>query len=158
MTRINTFASVTRVSATASGNGILLKSTEYGSNEFVSVKVVDEGGQAGSIYNLSATNENGVDSHDGDDLPLGDLGTAQKVVDAFVTQVSSLRGRLGAFQKNIVGETVRLLGIAFENTSEAESAIRDTDFVAQTAEVARSQILVQAGRNVLAISNDRRFF
>ena len=36
----------------------------------------------------------------------GDLTAAQKVVDEAIKQVSSLRGRLGAFQKNVVGSTI----------------------------------------------------
>ncbi|MBI1336054.1 MAG: flagellin [Phycisphaera sp.] len=83
----------------------------------------------------------------------GDLESAQKIVNSAIDQISSLRGRLGAFQKNIVGATIRSLGVALENTSAAESSIRDTDFAAQTAELTRSQILVSASTNVLAIAN-----
>ena len=41
---INTFTDVTGVQAVVSGTGILIKSEEYGSNEFVSVKVIDDAG------------------------------------------------------------------------------------------------------------------
>ncbi len=85
----------------------------------------------------------------------GNLETGQKIVNDAITQVSSLRGRLGAFQKNIIGATIRSLGVAFENTSAAESSIRDTDFATETAELTRSQILVNAATNVLAISNSQ---
>lgn len=85
----------------------------------------------------------------------GSLETAQKIVNDAISQVSSLRGRLGAFQKNIVGATIRSLGVALENTSAAESSIRDTDFATETAELTRSQILVNAATNVLAISNSQ---
>ena len=85
----------------------------------------------------------------------GDLTTAQKIVNDAVEEVSTLRGRLGAFQKNTVGATIRSLGIALENTSAAESAIRDTDFAAETAELTRSQILVQASTNTLGIANSQ---
>ncbi len=83
----------------------------------------------------------------------GDLTKAQKVVNSAIDQISSLRGRLGAFQKNIVGATIRSLGVALENTSAAESSIRDTDFANETAELTRSQILVNAATNVLSIAN-----
>ncbi len=85
----------------------------------------------------------------------GNLELGQKIVNDAITQVSSLRGRLGAFQKNIVGATIRSLGVALENTSAAESSIRDTDFATETAELTRSQILVNAATNVLAISNSQ---
>ena len=83
----------------------------------------------------------------------GDLTTAQKIIDESIKQVSSLRGRLGAFQKNTVGATINSLGIALENTAAAEASIRDTDFAAETAELTRAQILVQAATQALAIAN-----
>ncbi|TVQ31745.1 MAG: flagellin [Phycisphaeraceae bacterium] len=83
----------------------------------------------------------------------GDLTNAQKVVTSAIREVSSLRGRLGAFQQNIVGATIRSLGVAFENTTAAESAVRDADFAAETAELTRSQILVSSSTNVLGLAN-----
>ena len=263
---INTFKSVTGVSAAVSGTGVVVKSTGYGSSEFVSVKMIDDGGQAGSVYTLADDNENDADTGtaysaatnairdegqnvggmingvvatgdgktmsvatdfldieldldssavdspgsftaltitgggakfnigpsvnvnnqasigiknvaarnlgrtvdgsntynldslgSGKDLNVvnGDLETAQKVVDSAILEVSKMRGRLGAFQKNTIGATIRSLGVALENTSAAESAIRDTDFAAETAEMTRSQILVQASTNALSIANSR---
>ena len=83
----------------------------------------------------------------------GNLEDGQKIVDQAIKQISSLRGRIGAFQKNTVGATIRSLGVALENTAAAESSIRDTDFASETAELTRTQILVQASTNILAISN-----
>jgi len=86
-------------------------------------------------------------------LTSGNLVTAQKVVDKAIKQVSQLRGRLGAFQKFTIGSTINSLGVAFENASAAESAIRDTDFAEETANLTRSQILAQAATTVLAQAN-----
>ena len=268
---INTYKSITGVSAAAPNtSAIILKSTDFGSSQFVSIEVTDTGGQTGSFTTMSATDENtfstvasniqtiaavkalgrGGKRDDGQDVGaiingiaatsdgrnarivsdfldvsldlsetgsqtlgsidaltitgggakfnlgpnvdiqnqvsigisnvaarnlgsltngyLDDLGsskvanvvdgnleTGQKIVNDAITQVSSLRGRLGAFQKNIVGATIRSLGVALENTSAAESSIRDTDFATETAELTRSQILVNAATNVLAISNSQ---
>ena len=82
-----------------------------------------------------------------------EFSTAQKIVDEAIDQVSSLRGRLGAFQKNVIGATIRSLGVAVENTAAAESVIRDADFATETAGLTRSQILVSASTNVLALAN-----
>jgi flagellin len=87
------------------------------------------------------------------DLSSGNLVQAQKILDKAVKQVSQLRGRLGAFQKYTIGSTVNSLGIAYENASAAESAIRDTDFAEETAQLTRSQILSAAATNVLAQAN-----
>ncbi len=91
----------------------------------------------------------------GNNVVDGDLTTAQKIVNDAIAQVSGLRGRIGAFQKNTVGATIRSLGVALENTAAAESAIRDTDFAQETAELTRSQILQQASTNVLGIANSQ---
>jgi len=84
----------------------------------------------------------------------GDLTKAQDIVDASIKQVSSLRGRLGAFTKNVVGATIRNLGVTFENTSAAESQIRDTDFASETAELTRRQIIQQAATQSLSLANN----
>lgn len=65
------------------------------------------------------------------------LNTAQKIVGEAIEQVSSTRGRLGAFQKNVVGATIRSLNVGLENTTAAESVIRDADFAAETASLTR---------------------
>jgi flagellin len=85
----------------------------------------------------------------------GDINGAQKIVSESIKQVSSLRGRLGAFQKNTVGATIRSLGIAVENTAAAQSVIRDADFATETAQLTRSQILVSASTNILALANQQ---
>ena len=84
-----------------------------------------------------------------------DLSTAQKIVSQATKQVSATRGRLGAFQKNVVGATVRSLGITIENTTAAESVIRDADFASETAALTRNQILVQASTSSLAQGNQQ---
>jgi flagellin len=81
------------------------------------------------------------------------LTVAQKILDKAIKQVSGIRGRLGAFQKFTIGSTINSLGVAFENASAAESAIRDTDFASETAELTRSQILSQAASTVLSQAN-----
>jgi len=85
----------------------------------------------------------------------GNLTKAQDIIDVATNQVSSLRGRLGAFTKNVIGSTVDSLNVAYENVSAAESAIRDTDFAAETARLTRSQILQQASMQALLMANDR---
>ncbi len=83
----------------------------------------------------------------------GDIAGAQDVISQAIKDVSALRGRLGAFQKNTVGATIRSLGVSPENTTAAESAIRDADFATETASLTRAQILVSATTNVLSIAN-----
>jgi flagellin len=86
-------------------------------------------------------------------LSTGDLNAAQAIVNKAIDQVSTLRGRVGAFQNYTIGATIDSLNVALENTSAAQSAIADTNFAAETANMTRNQILVQAGTSVLAMAN-----
>lgn len=262
-TAINQFSSVTGVSAAVSG-GLVLKSTEYGSDQFVSFDITNAAGQTGNVYTLSTIDENTADtssattfanvtapirdegqdisamvngmaargkgtslsvSSDGLDVEMtltnaaatatgtvnamtitgggatfnigpsinvgnqiriglqnvsarnignstdgfldtlksggtnsllsDNLDDAQKIVNNAIDQVSKMRGRIGSVQSNVIGSTINSLNIAYENTSAAESAIRDTDFAEETAKLTRNQILVSAATNVVAMSNAR---
>jgi flagellin len=83
----------------------------------------------------------------------GNTIQAQKVITAAIQQVATLRGRLGAFQKDILETNTNSLNVALENVTASESDIRDTDFAQETAAMTRSQILVQATTSVLAQAN-----
>jgi flagellin len=78
---------------------------------------------------------------------------AQKVLDEAIRQVSTLRGRLGALQRNVLETNSNSLSVALENVTASESAIRDADFAKETAELTRAQILVQANTSVVAQAN-----
>lgn len=83
----------------------------------------------------------------------GNTVQAQSIISEAIRQVSTLRGRLGAFQKNIVDSNVNSLNVALENVTASESQIRDADFAAETAALTRAQILVQANTSVLSQAN-----
>jgi flagellin len=76
------------------------------------------------------------------------------ILDNSIDQVSILRGRLGAFERNTLQTTLRAAQISVENLTSAESDIRDTDFAEETALLTRAQILQQAGTSTLAIANN----
>ncbi|MCC6240319.1 MAG: flagellin [Phycisphaerales bacterium] len=86
-------------------------------------------------------------------LVSGNTVAAQKILTKAIKQVADLRGRLGAFQKNVLDSNVNSLSIALENVVASESKIRDTDFAQETSEMTRAQILVQANTAVLATAN-----
>ncbi len=261
---INGFKSITGVSAAVSGDGIVFKTDEFGSSQFVSVKIINDAGQGGGLYTLSSTDENtantasaaaftsvaasngvrdegqdigasvnglagagrgtqltirndaldvqmtiedttaqtlgaftagtiygggakfnlGPDVSIGNQVTLGirnvaarnlgnndvgylsylgsgqdnnlidgDLTGAQEIITEAINQIAGLRGRIGSFQKNVVGSTITSLNISYENVSAAESAIRDTDFAEETANLTRNQILVAAATSALQIAN-----
>ena len=85
----------------------------------------------------------------------GDLTAAQKIIGEATSQISGLRGRLGAFQKNTIGATIRSLNVASENTSAAQSVIRDADFAKETASLTRSQVLSSSATQILTLANQQ---
>jgi len=83
----------------------------------------------------------------------GQASQASKIIEEAIQQISVMRGRLGAFERNTLETNMNALRITLENVTASESAIRDADFAAETAELTRSQILVSAGTSVLALAN-----
>ncbi len=74
------------------------------------------------------------------------------LLDSAVAQIASLRASFGTTQ-NRLESTIRSIAIAVENTTAAESRIRDVDFANETAELTRNQVLQQAGIAVLSQAN-----
>jgi flagellin len=239
-TAINQVSDATGVSATVKGTGLELKSTEYGSDAFVSAKAitgsfdtknsaavvsgresgtdvvaringvqatgrgleasintstlelsfkVNSGLSDGASFNFSITSgganfQLGPDVVSNQQARLGiqgvssatlggasgslfelrsggakdlktDVKGAARVVDEVITAVTGLRGRLGAFQKTTLETNINSLNDTLENLTAAQSSIRDADFAAESANLTRAQILVQAGTSVLSIANQR---
>lgn len=75
------------------------------------------------------------------------------VIDKAISDVSSFRSDLGAFQANSLESNARNLSTTLENTTAAESVIRDTDFASEIAEFTKLQTKVQAGSTVLGNAN-----
>lgn len=78
---------------------------------------------------------------------------SSSILDEAILEISKMRGRLGAFERNTVQTNVRSLQIGLENITSSESKIRDADFAIETAKLTRAQILNQAGTSVLATAN-----
>lgn len=97
---------------------------------------------------LSSLGSGGANSLSSDNMV-----KAQRIIDRSIKQVAQLRGRLGAFQKEVLESNINSLSVALENVTASESAIRDADFAEETAALTRAQILVQANTSVLAQAN-----
>lgn len=79
---------------------------------------------------------------------------AMIAVDYAIDTINGFRAELGAVQ-NRFESTIANLSTTSENLSASNSRIRDADFAAETAELARTQVLQQAGLSVLAQANAR---
>jgi flagellin len=75
------------------------------------------------------------------------------VIDKAISDVSNLAGALGAFQDNTLQATAANLQTSLQNTTAANSTIRDTNFAQESATYAQDQVLVQAGTQVLKNAN-----
>ena len=69
-----------------------------------------------------------------------------------IQKVSTQRSTLGAAQ-NRLEHTINNLDNVVENTTAAESAIRDTDMATEMVKYSNNQILAQAGQSMLAQAN-----
>ncbi len=79
------------------------------------------------------------------------LGAIEKI-SAALAKVSAQRGDLGAIQ-NRLEHTISNLDNVVENTTSAESAIRDTDMATEMVKYSNQNILSQAGQAMLAQAN-----
>lgn len=73
-------------------------------------------------------------------------------IDTAINSVSGFRSDLGA-AANRLQSTLNTIGQAAESVAAANARIRDVDVAAETSEMSRAQILVQAGVSVLAQAN-----
>ncbi len=109
-----------------------------------SVNTTSLGGVDGSLYELQSGGTLALATN-----PSG----AANVVNEALNEITSLRGRLGAFQSTTLQTNINTLQTTLSNLTSAQSNIQDTDFAAETANLTRAQILVQAGTQVLQIAN-----
>ena len=95
------------------------------------------------------------------DLGIADLGVQTKVnaqenlekIDAAINGVNGNRASLGALQ-NRLQSTISNLETRTENLAAANSRIRDTDVAAESAELAKANILSAASTSVLSQANN----
>ena len=81
-----------------------------------------------------------------------DATVAIDTVASAIKQVSSQRSALGAVQ-NRLEHTISNLDNVVENTTSAESRIRDTDMAEEMVTYSKNNILAQAGQSMLAQAN-----
>jgi len=77
---------------------------------------------------------------------------ALSLIDSALTTLNTQRATLGAVQNRFESTIANLQNVS-ENSTAARSRIQDADFAQETANLARAQILQQAGISVLAQAN-----
>ncbi|MDR0634954.1 MAG: flagellin FliC, partial [Azoarcus sp.] len=83
----------------------------------------------------------------------GDLALSQlSALDVAIQALNTNRASLGAIQNRFEG-VLDQLAAAHENTTAARSRVMDADYASETAKLARSQVLQQAGVAMLSQAN-----
>lgn len=113
------------------------------------------GANVGQTVNLSISNV-GTSSLGISGLDIttaANAASAMNLLDNAITRVSTTRGDLGSFMRNILDSNQRSLAVAKENITATESSIRDTDVAEEMTQFTKLQILQQSGLAVLAQAN-----
>ena len=79
---------------------------------------------------------------------------AISVLDGAIEKISSMRADLGAIENRLSYAVSNLMNVA-ENTADARSRINDADYSVESANLAKAQVLQQAGTAMLSQANAR---
>lgn len=141
---------ITRIVSDTTFNGVNLLDGS-GSDGAGAAFAIQVGADSGQTIDIAATDLSA--------LAFGDIGTDAAtsdaeiaVLDAALDTVNVEVTKYGATQSRFEA-VVSNLQVSIESQTAARSRIMDTDFAAETANLARSQILQQAGTAMLAQAN-----
>jgi len=95
-----------------------------------------------NLASIDVTTNNGAGAQD-----------ALKVIDAAISQVSSQRASLGAFQDDVLQSSVNNLTTAQQNIRASQSNIQDANFASEMLNYSRGQILNQTSMSMLTQAN-----
>lgn len=109
---------------------------------------------SGTLNFLSSIKSGGANSIQ-NSVDRGDFTLASKVAQSAIDQVTILRGRLGAIEKNSLETNIRSMQAAYENLTASNSRIRDADFAFETSKLTRAQILSSSGTTILQLANQQ---
>ena len=158
---------LTKASSIGTDTAAKVKSNGDGSFQITNGTVETKGALGFSLHvgaDADMTNKINVDIETMNSANLGikginvndETGTAATyAIDAIsdaISKVSSQRSALGAVQ-NRLEHTISNLDNVAENTTSAESAIRDTDMATEMVNYSKNNILAQAGQSMLAQAN-----
>ena len=115
---------------------------ESGTDQVISISIT---AMTASGLGLDSESKIAVDTHSHAQATIQNIKTAIK-------NVNTQRSNLGAVQ-NRLEHTISNLDNVVENTTAAESRIRDTDMAAEMVKFSNKNILQQAGQSMLAQAN-----
>lgn len=121
---------------------------------FSGLNLPDDGNlQIEQLLNEARAAAVSVVSGGANDLAGGNFSAAQTSLSTAVTSIATIRGHIGAYQKNYLIPQMSSNAIAIENLTDSRSRIVDTDYAVETSRLAQAQILTTASIKALISTN-----
>jgi len=141
---------------TAGANGLMTFQVGYEADQTITVNLGDLQLDGDATYSAGST-AGGVFTNDIDSLTITTAtlaNTSLTAIDVSIAGLDAKRSTLGA-TLNTLEFAVDNLANASQNASAARSRIADADYAKETTELARTQIIAQAGTAMLAQANQQ---
>ena len=132
-------SSYAAVFTSTTGNNEAVSQTTAGVN---SLGYYTANSSAATLNNLTAVNISSMVS----------AGDSISIIDAALDKVAQMRSDLGAIENRLAYTGSNLMNIA-EKTADARSRLNDADYALESARLAKSQVIQQAGTQMLSQAN-----
>ncbi|MAP90710.1 flagellin, partial [Candidatus Poribacteria bacterium] len=128
-----------------------------GASQDITLQIgADNTSQDRLAFNLGAMTDEGLgislSQLGGSGATITDAQSAINQLDAAIAKVNDERSNVGALQNRLEFTSSNLMN-SIQNNAASMSTIRDADFAAEAADLAKNQILVQSGTSMLAQAN-----
>lgn len=122
---------------------------------FLSLPSIAASRLGGTLVGSSMQFLDSIRSGGANDFNTKRFAEASSIVQTSIDEISVLRGRLGALERNTLETNQRAVSTAIENLTSSQSLIRDADFAAETSALTRSQVLSSAATSALQLANSQ---
>lgn len=131
--------------------------TKFGSTALLDgnfgTKTLQVGANSGETINISMVDASALTVLAASTILTVTLASAElAIIDADITTIDTNRAQLGAVQNRLTS-TISNLSNIIENVSASRSRLRDADYALETSNLARGQVLQQAGLSILSQAN-----
>lgn len=104
------------------------------------------------LFNLSPKTLGLIDNTDKSNINLDDISKSLEALDKSINSVNSMRSKYGAIE-NRLEDSYNNVNEIYETIQGAESGLRDSDIGFEMMEVAKYNILVEAGQAIMVQTN-----
>jgi len=128
-----------------------------GASQDITLQIgADNTAQDQLAFNLGSMTDEGLgislSQLGGSGATIADAQSAINQLDSAIAKVNDERSNVGALQNRLEFTSSNLMN-SIQNSAASMSTIRDADFAAEAADLAKNQILVQSGTSMLAQAN-----